>query len=62
MTLLLKNKDRLSIQKYEKQFQCILPDTLRKQYLISKIVLKNMLLLLRASLDTSENEDDEQEN
>ena len=40
MSLLLKNEERLSIRKYQEQFQCILPDTLRKQYLISNTLLK----------------------
>ena len=62
MILLLKNEERLSIRKYQEQFQCILPITLRKQYLISNILLKNMLLSPRASLDTSENKDGEREN
>ena len=62
MSLLLKNEERLSIRKYQEQFQCILPDALRKQYLISNILLKNMLLSPRASLDTSENKDGEREN
>ena len=54
MKILLANEERLSVDKYQNTFQCVLPDTLRKQYLISSnALLNNMLLSPRASLASS---------
>ena len=63
MKILLANEERLSVDKYQNTFQCVLPDTLRKQYLISSnALLDNMLLSPRASLASSRDKIMEKEN
>ena len=63
MKILLANEERLSVDKYQNTFQCVLPDTLRKQYLISSnALLNNMLLSPRASLASSRDKIMEKEN
>ena len=48
---LLKNEERLSVERYHKQFDCKLPDNLRRQYLLPNVLLSNMLLSPRASIN-----------
>ena len=62
MRILLKNEEKLSVERYHTKFDCILRDTPRKQYLVPNILFNNMLLSPRASLRTSGDKQGEQEN
>ena len=62
MSTLLNNQQRLSIEKYQKQFNCTLPQILRMQYLVPNVLLNNMLLSPRAVLNVSESKNGGTEN
>ena len=51
MKNLLDNEERLSVGRYEHNFNCKLQKALRKQYLVQNNLLKDMLLSPRASLE-----------
>ena len=62
MQTLLSNEQRLSVEKYQEQFNCTLPNALRMQYLVPNVLLNNMLLSPRAVLNVSESKNGETEN
>ena len=62
LRILLKNEEKLSVKQYHKKFNCILPDLLRKQYMMPNVLLCDMLLSPRASLKIAGNRNQEQEN
>ena len=55
MKNLLDNEERLSVGRYENNFNCKLQKALRKQYLVPDNLLKDMLLSTRESLAVPKN-------
>ena len=55
MKTLLDNRERLSVERYENNFNCTLPKALRKQYLVPNNLLKDILSSPRESLAVSKN-------